>query len=62
MEEILRTIVCTEDDEKELDFVLSDDRDCVTINLDGEHIYSGDWHNNLKELFERALNIWSRGE
>ncbi|RLF36576.1 MAG: hypothetical protein DRM99_02430 [Thermoplasmata archaeon] len=61
MKESIKTpVVVDEDDEKELEICL--DWDVVDVYIDGKKIFSADWSNNLKEVFERALEIWSSQE
>ena len=61
MRESIKTpVVVDEDDEKELEICL--DWDVVDVYIDGKKIFSADWSNNLKEVFERALEIWSSQE
>jgi len=61
MRESIKTpVVVDEDDEKELEICL--DWDVVDVYIDGKKIFSADWSNNLKEVFERALEIWTLQE
>jgi len=58
MSESIKTIVVVKDDEKELEIEVDDDFICFTLFIDGKYICSGDWESNLKNVFERALEIW----
>jgi len=56
MKESIKTTVVVEDDEKELEICL--DWDVIHVYIDGKKIFSADWSDNLKEVFERALELW----
>ena len=59
MKESIKTPVLDDDGyEKELEICLDDD--VIDVFIDGKKIFSTDWSNNLKEVFERALEIWNR--
>jgi len=60
MRESIKTQVVVDDDEKELEICLDDD--VIDVFIDEKKIFSTDWSDNLKEVFERALEIWSSQE
>lgn len=61
MEEIVRIPVIVGEDEKELEFGMTEDN-VIIVKLDNKEICRCDWDKNLKEGFERMLEIWKTEE
>lgn len=45
----------TEDNELEFEY---EQENIITVKLDNKEICRCDWSNNLKEAFERMIEIW----
>ena len=53
---ITQVVIPNKDDSVELQ--IRRDDEVLTFILDGKRIFSGDWDNNLKEVFKEALQDW----
>jgi len=56
MKESIATEVMIGDKEKELTII--NEFNVLEFQIDGEEIFSGDWHGNLEKLFWEALKRW----
>jgi len=55
----IETVVIVKDrEEKELKICYDWDLDTVIVYIDGKEIFSADWTNNLKDVFDAALKLW----
>lgn len=59
-ESITTTVIHNDGEEAELKFTHEDN--VVTVSLDGEQLFSGDWTDNFFILFCKALGNWKRQE
>lgn len=61
MDEKISTEVVTDDISKNGESnleIINDGNDVLTFKLNGKVIFSGDWENNFKKVFKRALELW----
>jgi hypothetical protein len=59
METSLKTKVADKKErEKILELTYSEDSTVLKISLDKKELCWGDWNGNLKELFQKALEMW----
>ena len=59
MQEALITTVFVPHDEREHELQIRYTEDAIIeVYLDGKKIFTGDWHNNLHDVFQRALELW----
>jgi len=55
-ESLITDVVVGEGEEKKLEMRL--DGEVLVFYLENKQIFRGDWFNNFKDMFERALEIW----
>ena len=55
-ESISTEVVIPDSDSEELTIIYEDN--VLEFQVDGEEVFSGDWHGNLEKVFWEALKRW----
>ena len=58
MKESIKTKVVDSLSEITEDLDIEYNEDVLTFRYQGKEVFSGDWTNNFREVFLRALEIW----
>lgn len=58
MQESIKTTVIIGDNAEEMEIIVDTDNDVFELRISGKRICRGDWSNNLRHIFKRALEIW----
>ena len=62
MKESIKTRVVDTSNEIDEELDVEYNEDVLTFRYQGKEVCSGDWTNNFREVFLRALELWPAGE
>ena len=58
-ESVFTEVISSDDDETRLEINYNDMTDLLTVLINGEEIFVGNWSTNFFHIFKRCVEIWS---